>query len=159
MRSRGKNESTAYCHGYCVKEKKESEVPQCLTLCDPMDHGLPGSSVHGILQARVLEWVAISFSKGSSWPRSGTQVSRIASRLYRLNHQGIHISYCMKLFFKLYPAWFVGLFCPHPPEDDFSPWPGDPLPANGPFFPCSRITRRCTTTMTALATASACASG
>ena len=41
----------------------------------------------------------------------------------------------------------------------FNPWPGDPLPANGPFFPCSRITRRCTTTMTALATASACASG
>ena len=34
-----------------------------LTLCDPMDHGLPGSSVHGILQARTLEWVAISFSK------------------------------------------------------------------------------------------------
>ena len=36
----------------------------CPTLCDPMDHGPPGSSVHGILQARVLEWVAISFSAG-----------------------------------------------------------------------------------------------
>ena len=35
----------------------------CLTLCDPMDYGLAGSSVHGILQARILEWVAISFSK------------------------------------------------------------------------------------------------
>ena len=41
----------------------------CLTLCDPVDCSLPGSSVHGILQARTLEWVAISFSRGSSWPR------------------------------------------------------------------------------------------
>ena len=40
----------------------------CLTLCDPMDCSLPSSSVHGILQARVLEWVAISFSRGSSRP-------------------------------------------------------------------------------------------
>ena len=38
----------------------------CLTLCDPMDYGLPGSSVHGILQAGILEWVAIPFSRGSS---------------------------------------------------------------------------------------------
>ena len=38
----------------------------CLTLCDPMDCSLPGSSVHGILQARILEWVAIPFSRGSS---------------------------------------------------------------------------------------------
>ena len=41
----------------------------CLTLCDPMDGSPPGSSVHGILQARILEWVAIPFSRGSSWPR------------------------------------------------------------------------------------------
>ena len=38
----------------------------CPTLCDPMDYSLPGSSVHGILQARTLEWVAILFSRGSS---------------------------------------------------------------------------------------------
>ena len=38
----------------------------CPTLCDPMDWGLPGSSVHGILQERILEWVAIPFSRGSS---------------------------------------------------------------------------------------------
>ena len=45
----------------------ESEVAQsCLTLCDAMDCSLPGFSVHGILQARILEWVAISFSRGSS---------------------------------------------------------------------------------------------
>ena len=46
-----------------------SEVAQsCPALCDPMDHNLAGSSVHGIFQAKVLEWVAISFSRGSSWP-------------------------------------------------------------------------------------------
>ena len=58
--------------------KKESEVAQsCLTLCDLVDCSLPGSSVHGILQARVLERVAISFSRGSSQPRDWTQVSAL----------------------------------------------------------------------------------
>ena len=48
----------------------QSEVTQlCPTLCDPVDCSPPGSSVHGILQARILEWVAISFSRGSSQPR------------------------------------------------------------------------------------------
>ena len=47
----------------CMKVKSESEVPQsCLTLCDPMDCSPPGSSIHGIFQARVLEWGAIAFS-------------------------------------------------------------------------------------------------
>ena len=56
----------------------------CLTL-DPVDCSLSassGSSVHGILQARRLEWVAISFSRGSSWPRDQTQVSCIAGRFF-----------------------------------------------------------------------------
>ena len=53
--------------------ESESEVTQsCLTLCDPMDGSLPGSSVHSIFQARVLEWVAISFSRRSSQPRDQT---------------------------------------------------------------------------------------
>ena len=52
------------------------------TLCDPMDCSPAGSSVHGILQARILEWVAISFSRESSWPRNQTQVSCIAGRWY-----------------------------------------------------------------------------
>ena len=51
-----------------------------LTLCDPMDCSLPGSSVHGIFQTRILEWVAISFSRGSSPPRDWTCVSCIAGR-------------------------------------------------------------------------------
>ena len=47
----------------CMKGKSESEVAQsCLTLCDPMDCSPPGSSIHGIFQARVLEWGAIAFS-------------------------------------------------------------------------------------------------
>ena len=53
----------------------------CLTLCSPMNHTLPGSSVHGILQARIPEWVAISFPRGSSQLRDQTQVSCIAGRL------------------------------------------------------------------------------
>ena len=52
------------------KVSSESEVAQlCPTLCDPMDCSLPGSSLHGILQAKILECVAISFSRGSSQPR------------------------------------------------------------------------------------------
>ena len=43
-------------------------APSCTTLCDPMDYSLPGSSVHGILQARILEWVAKPSSRASSWP-------------------------------------------------------------------------------------------
>ena len=61
------------------------EVAQsCLTLCNPMDCSLPGSSVHGIFQAIVLEWTAISFSKGSSQLRDQTQVSRIEGRRFNL---------------------------------------------------------------------------
>ena len=60
-----------------------SEVAQsCPTFCDPMVCSLPGSSVHGIFQAIVLEWIAISFSRGSSQPRDQTQVSRIVDRRF-----------------------------------------------------------------------------
>ena len=52
--------------------------------CDPMDCSPPGSSVHGILQARVLEWVAISFSRESSWPRDQTQFPHIAGGCFTL---------------------------------------------------------------------------
>ena len=56
----------------------------CPTLCDPMDCSLPGSSLHGILQARVLEWIAISFSRGSSRPRDRTLVSCISGKHFNL---------------------------------------------------------------------------
>ena len=68
-----------------VKKKKKSEVPQsCPTLCDPVDCNLPGSSIRGILQARILEWVAISFSRAFSQPKDRTQVSLIAGRCFNL---------------------------------------------------------------------------
>ena len=61
---------------------KESEVAQsCPTLCDPLNCSVPGFSVHGIFQARILEWVAISLSRGSSQPRDWTRVSHIVGRL------------------------------------------------------------------------------
>ena len=53
----------------------------CPTLCDSMDCSPPGSSLHGILQARILEWVAIPFSRGSSWPRDWTRVSCIGTQI------------------------------------------------------------------------------
>ena len=64
---------------------KESEVAQsCQTLCDPMYSSLPGFPVHGNFQARVLEWVAISFSRDSSQPRDRTWVSHIVDRRFTL---------------------------------------------------------------------------
>ena len=53
----------------------------CPTLCNPMDYSLPGSSVHGISQARILEWVAVSYSKGSSQSRDQTHISCIGRRI------------------------------------------------------------------------------
>ena len=57
-------------------------APSGLTLCDPVDCSSPGSSVHGILQARVLEWVPTPSSSGSSWPRDRAQISRITGRFF-----------------------------------------------------------------------------
>ena len=64
---------------------KWSEVAQsCPTLFDPMDSSQPGSSIHGIFQAKILECVAISFSRGSSWPRDRIWVSCIGGRHFNL---------------------------------------------------------------------------
>ena len=69
----------------CIQVKKESEISQSYpTLCDPMGFSLPGSSVPGIFQARVLEWVAISFSRESSQPRDQIQASCIADRHFNI---------------------------------------------------------------------------
>ena len=58
---------------------KVKVAQSCLTLCNPMDY-----TVHGILQARILEWVAFPFSRGSSQPRDRTQVSRLAGRFFAI---------------------------------------------------------------------------
>ena len=65
--------------------ESESEITQsCPTFWDTMDHRLPGSSVHGILQARTLEWFALSFSRGSSRPRNRTWVLHTASSFFAI---------------------------------------------------------------------------
>ena len=60
----------------------------CMTLCDPMDCSLPGSSVHGIFQARIPEWVVISFSRGSSEIRDRTRVSCTGGRFFTIRATG-----------------------------------------------------------------------
>ena len=67
------------------RSRPANVIPQSyLILCDPMAYSPPGSSVHDILQARMLEWVAIPFSRGSSWPRDWTWVSCIAGRFFTI---------------------------------------------------------------------------
>ena len=73
--------------------------------CDPMDCGPLGSSLHGVLQARILEWVAVFFSKGSSWPRNWTQASCIADRW-----SGLVSSPCFRFSVKWVPACVVSCF-------------------------------------------------
>ena len=63
-----------------IYDRNRNIAQLCPTLCDPMDCSLPGSSVHGIFQAIVLEWIAISFSSSSSQPRDRTWVSHIVDR-------------------------------------------------------------------------------
>ena len=75
-----------------IHKTKWSEVAQsCPTLCNPMDCSPPGSSIHGVFQARVLEWVAISFSRGSSQPwRTNPGLPHRGQTLYRLSHKSLH---------------------------------------------------------------------
>ena len=67
-------------------------LQSCLTLCDPVDCSPPGFSVHGISQARILEWIAIPFSRGSSQPRDGTPVSCTAGRFFTVWTTGKSLS-------------------------------------------------------------------
>ena len=98
-----------------VYKESESEVAHsCLTLCDTMDCSLSGSSLHGILQARILEWVAISFSRGSIQPRDQTQVSYIAGRCFTLCVYigGLHITQAPSVDIKqlsqqVFDAWII----------------------------------------------------
>ena len=76
------------CVCVCLKKVRVLVSQLCPTFCDPMDYSLPGSSVHGILQARILKWIAILFSRRSSSPRDQIQNSCIAGKiLYHLSHQ------------------------------------------------------------------------
>ena len=64
-----------FMYNVCVRAKSRQSCP---TLCDSIDCSLPGSSVYGTLQARILEWVVIPFSRGSFWPRDRTRVSYVS---------------------------------------------------------------------------------
>ena len=89
-------------HYIVLYYESESEVPQsCPTLCDPIDCSPWGSSIHGIFQARILEWVAISFSSGSSQPRDWICVSRIAGREASLIAQLIVLCCTINIFIKI----------------------------------------------------------
>ena len=82
------------------------EVSQsCRALCDPMDCSLPGSSIRGIFQARVLEWVAVSFPRRSSQPRDWTQVSCMAGRRFTIWATREDSLFTLSYFFAL-PMWF-----------------------------------------------------
>ena len=89
-----RNKFYSFCCCYLVAKS-------CPTLCDPMDCSPPGSSVHGILQARILEWVAISFSRGSSWSKDWTHVSCIGRQILYHAPPGKPKFYCRKLDKKL----------------------------------------------------------
>ena len=77
---------------WCLTCMRARLLQSCPTLCAPIDHSLPGSSVHGILQARTLEWVAMPSSRGSSRLRGRTHVSYVSClgrwALYQLSHWG-----------------------------------------------------------------------
>ena len=65
------------CESWTIKKAEVKVAQSCPTLCDPMNY-----IVHGILQARILEWVSVLFSRGSSQPRDGTQVSHTAGGFF-----------------------------------------------------------------------------
>ena len=93
----------------------------CPTLCDPMDYSLRGSPVHGILQARILKWVAILFSRGSSQPRGQTQIFWIAGEFFTVwvtredRHGSLYVErghqYKNKVSFIFANIWFSLLQC------------------------------------------------
>ena len=94
----------------------------CVWICDPMDCSPPGSSVQGILQARVLEWVTISFSGGSSWSRDWTHISCIASRFFT-----VWVTKEAPSVFRCYKHSVVG----EETEAHWLPTPGLYLPVQG----------------------------
>ena len=78
----------------------------CQTLHDPMDCSPPGSSVHGILQARILEWIVISSSRGSSRPSDQTHISCLEGILYHMSHLETPFFYYIEILFCSKPHIF-----------------------------------------------------
>ena len=86
------NKSCKFLCRCCLASKS------CLTLCDPVDCSSPGSSAQGISQARIQEWIAISFSSGSSWPRYGTHISCLSGGFFTTESPGKPIRSCILTF-------------------------------------------------------------
>ena len=96
---------------HCISSNSVS-AQLCLTLCKPMDCIPPGSSGHGILQTRRLEWVAIPFSRGSSQPRDRTWVSHTAGRFFsvwatRETHTALLYHIYSQLNLSLWTIWII----------------------------------------------------
>ena len=107
------------------------EAQSCLTLCNSMDCSQPGSSVHGILQARKLKWVAIPFSGGSSRPRDWTWVSCITGRCSTIwaTREAISIS----IHTYIYPSSWTSLTHPSPLSHHRAPGKGPVLYSTFPL--------------------------
>ena len=88
--------STEMCVGCCIVTKSWP------ILCDPMNCSPPGSSIHGISEARILEWVAISFPRGASRPRDGTHISHAVGRSFTAEPPGKPRSVYMPLSLYIY---------------------------------------------------------
>ena len=91
-------------------------IQSCLTLCNPMDRSPPGSSVHWILQARILEWVAILFTREYFWPKDRTWVSFTAGRFFTIwatREKGVKIQTPRKMWVQGHSlrnrSWYLAL--------------------------------------------------
>ena len=92
---------------YVCKYESESEVAKsCPTLCDPMDCSSPGSFIYGIFQARVLEWVAISFSRGSSQPR----LSHIIGRCFTWASREVCVCIYIHIHIHIYTQKYIYIY-------------------------------------------------
>ena len=99
-----------------------SVAQSCLTLCDPMDFSLPGSSVHAILQAGILEWLAMPFLRGCSQTRDQTWASWIACRFFTIwvTREAPYVSVCLCVYVCIYiyaqscPALYNPMYCSPP---------------------------------------------
>ena len=93
------------CVCVCVCARVRMCAQSCLTLCDPMDCSSPGSFVHGVLQERILKWIAISFSRESSWPSNQIRLSCIS------RDHIVHTVFKLFFFFNIPPmSFFLKIF-------------------------------------------------
>ena len=92
----------------------------CPTLCDPMDHSPPDSYVHGILQVRILEWVAMPSSRESSQPKDQTRVSNLLQ--WRVGSSPLAPPGKTHLPYRVSVVYTCQFQCPNPPHSTFPPW-------------------------------------